>query len=149
MKSTMLLLRTVLTGAVAVYSATWCQAATIVNFDAVDTSGGAVSGAPVTTYLSGFGITFSSVGGTAFILPYEPGNPFPVPVSSPNWFGVGGHGSGFNYLFVLQSSQLVELHGTRHRQYNDHGRMVSDRLFGRECATGSGREIPTSLSRIA
>jgi hypothetical protein len=90
----------------AACSVNWCQASTIINFDAVDTSGGAVSGAPVTSYFAGFGVTFSSVGGTPYILPYEPGNPFPVPVSSPNWFGVGGPGTGFNY--TLSFSNLLD-----------------------------------------
>jgi probable HAF family extracellular repeat protein len=71
--------------------------ATVVNFDSVNTSGGAVSGAAVTNYLASYGITFISQSGSPDILPYEPGNPFPSPVSSPNYFGVGGPNSGFTY----------------------------------------------------
>src|SRR4249920_3004726 len=74
----------------AMTATTFCQASTIVNFDAVDTSGGAVSGAPVTSYLAGYGISFAGPGQTPYIVPYPAdGNPF-LPVSEPNYFAVQG-----------------------------------------------------------
>jgi hypothetical protein len=82
----------------AVCPATWCQAATIVNFDALDTSGGTVSGAPVTAYLAGYGITFSSAdGGIPEVKAYSAVNAFPAPVPSGNFFDVLGSNSGFSY----------------------------------------------------
>jgi hypothetical protein len=100
------LLGAVFAGAMAACSATWCQAATIVaNFDALDTSGGIVSGAAVTSYLAGYGITFSSAdGGIPQVQRYFAGNPFPVPVSSPNYFDVLGSNSGFSYTLTFSSS---------------------------------------------
>ena len=45
---------------------------TLVNFDSVNTSGGAVSGTAVTNYLASDGITFTSQSGTPFICPTSP-----------------------------------------------------------------------------
>jgi VCBS repeat-containing protein len=83
---------------------TGTPATTVVNFDSVNTSGGDVSGAAAINYLAGSGITFSSQSGTPDILAYAPGNPFPNPASSPNWFGVGGPANGFTYTFSFASS---------------------------------------------
>lgn len=95
-------LRTLFAGAIAACLTTVCQASTVVNFDAVDTSGGPVSGAPVTSYLAGYGITYTGAG-TAFILPYLPGgNPF-LPVSSPNYFAVGGTAWTLSFSSPLNS----------------------------------------------
>ena len=74
---------------------------TLVNFDSVNTSGGAVSGTAVTNYLASDGITFTSQSGTPFILPYVAGNPFPNPISSPNYFAAGGPNSGFTYTLTF------------------------------------------------
>jgi hypothetical protein len=79
------LLGAIFAGAMTVGSATFCQASTI-NFDDVSAP---LSGAGVTSYLSGYGITYTGAG-TPYILAYiAGGNPF-FPVSAPNYFAVGG-----------------------------------------------------------
>ena len=62
-------------------------AMTVVNFDSIDTSGGVVSGAEVTTYLAGYGITTTDSNGTLMILPAAN---WENTSSSPNIFATGG-----------------------------------------------------------
>lgn len=74
----------------------------VINFDSVNTSGGTVSGAPVLSYLAGFGISFSTSNPNvnAVIEPY----PFWVsPVSTPNMFGPQGAASAFSYTLSFAS----------------------------------------------
>lgn len=68
----------------------------VINFDTVDTSGGAVSGAPVAAYLGGYGITLSAVtpGVSLYIQPYPP---HIGTLSAPNMFGGVGLATLFTY----------------------------------------------------
>lgn len=71
--------------------------AQVINFDAVDTSGGTVTGATVTSYLAGYGVSFS----TSYAI-YPVIEPYPVtgwmtPVSGSNSFGPQGLASAFSY----------------------------------------------------
>jgi hypothetical protein len=87
------------------------EASTIViDFDEVDTSSGAVTGAPVLAYLAGFGIGFStSYAVTPYIEPY----PYWMgPVSAPNSFGPVGLATAFSYTLTF-SDFLDELSFTR------------------------------------
>jgi hypothetical protein len=59
-----------------------CASATVVNFDAIDTSGGAVSGAPVASYLAGYGIAYTEGSGTTLIV--GPVAPWANSPSTPN-----------------------------------------------------------------
>lgn len=73
----------------------------VVDFDAVDTSGGAVTGAPVISYLAGYGITFS----TSFAInPYIEPNPYWIgTVSAPNEFGPVGLATPFSYTLTFDA----------------------------------------------
>jgi hypothetical protein len=82
----------------------------VVDFDAVDTSGGSVTGAPVLSYLAGYGITFST---SDAISPYIEPYPFwIVPVSAPNEFGPVGLATAFSYTLTF-STLLDDLSFTR------------------------------------
>ena len=96
------LLGALFAGAMAACSATSCQAATVVNFDDVSAP---LSGAAVTSYLAGYGITFTAPPAfTPNILAYPAGgNPF-LPVSAPNYFAVGG--TSFKLLFSTPLDSL-------------------------------------------
>ena len=75
--------------------------AQVINFDAVDTSGGTVSGAPVISYLAGYGVSFST---TFAINPViEPYPYWMSPVSASNSFGPQGLASAFSYSLSFAS----------------------------------------------
>lgn len=82
------------------------QATTIttVNFDAVDTSGGDVTGAAVNTYLAGYGITLTNITGGTYVAVRTPplGDTNVVLTSNPNylaqWWG-GIDGTSFDLSF--------------------------------------------------
>jgi hypothetical protein len=83
----------------------------VVDFDAVDTSGGSVTGAPVLSYLASYGIAFS----TSYpkISPYiEPYPSWINPVSAPNEFGPVGLATAFSYTLTF-STLLDNLTFTR------------------------------------
>lgn len=82
----------------------------VVDFDAVDTSGGAVTGAPVVNYLAGYGITFS----TSFAVnPYIEPYPYWIgTVSAPNDFGPVGLATAFSYTLTF-ATLLEDLSFTR------------------------------------
>jgi hypothetical protein len=77
------------------------RAAVIVNFDALDTSGGPVSGPTLDAYLAGFGITLSNVSNTTpeAITTAQSGG-FIFPTSSPNFFW-GGSTSNASFSYRL------------------------------------------------
>lgn len=75
--------------------------AQVINFDAVDTSGGTVSGAPVISYLAGYGVSFST---TFAINPViEPYPYWMSPVSASNSFGPQGLATAFSYSLSFAS----------------------------------------------
>lgn len=117
--------------------------AVLVNFDSVDASAGAVTGAPVVSYLAGFGITLIAPNLTPTILQTQ-GNQVPAP-SLPNYFGVGGPGTGFFYTFEFASpvnsvsfttpalgsgSTMAEFSATAYDAANQVLSQVSRRLSG-------------------
>ncbi len=69
--------------------------AQVIDFDAVDTSGGTVTGTTVTSYLAGYGVSFS----TSYAI-YPVIEPYPYwmsPVSGGNSFGPQGLATAFSY----------------------------------------------------
>jgi hypothetical protein len=68
----------------------------VVDFDAIDTSGGAVIGAPVVNYLSSYGISFTT--SYPLIQPVVDAYPYYItPVSGSNFFSPGGMATYFTY----------------------------------------------------
>src|SRR5665213_2714182 len=67
----------------------------VINFDNADTSGGPLIGAPVVSYLAGYGITFSTSNADSPNIQRYPS--WLDVVSSPNFFSAGGPGTGFTY----------------------------------------------------
>lgn len=87
---------------------------TTVNFDTVDTSGGSASGAAVTTYLAGFGITLSNVTATTAIYISTPpsADTNVVLTSNPNylrqwWMGIDGTSYDLSFATPLLSLQVT------------------------------------------
>jgi hypothetical protein len=73
----------------------------VVNFDAVNTSGGAVTGAPVINYLAGYGITFST---SYAVNPYIEPYPYWIStVSATNEFGPVGLATPFSYTLTFDT----------------------------------------------
>ena len=99
-----------LTGAMIVFAHAAEASPIVVNFDAVDTSGGAVTGAPVISYLASYGITFS----TSFAVnPYVEPYPWWIStVSGPNVFGPVGLATPFSYTLTF-ATPLDDLSFTR------------------------------------
>jgi len=68
----------------------------VVDFDGIDTSGGGVIGAPVLSYLSSYGISFSTsyplIQPGVYAYPY-----YVTPGSAPNFFNPGGMATFFTY----------------------------------------------------
>lgn len=77
--------------------------AVVITFDDVDTSAGAVVGAPVVAYLASYGITF--IPGPGAGSPVIQGNQAPqvTSPSAPNVFGVGGILGDYPYTFDFAS----------------------------------------------
>jgi hypothetical protein len=99
-----------LVGVMTVFAHVAQASPVVVDFDGVDTSGGAVTGAPVLSYLAGFGITFST---SDNVNPYiEPYPYWMSPVSAPNEFGPAGLATAFSYTLTF-STLLDELSFTR------------------------------------
>ena len=93
-----------LAGAFAIASQQASASTITVNFDSVATSGGIASGAPVSTYLSGYGITFSS--SYTYISPYVIDYslaPWVAVVSAPNFFTTGGSAVYYTYDFAFST----------------------------------------------
>jgi hypothetical protein len=68
----------------------------VVDFDGIDTSGGAVIGAPVVNYLSSYGISFTT--SYPLIQPVVDAYPYWItPVSGSNFFSPGGMATLFTY----------------------------------------------------
>lgn len=86
-------------------------ATTLIDFDSVDTSGGTVVGAPVLSYLAGFGISFSA-SSSAINPVIEPYPYWMSPVSGANDFGPQGLATAFSYTLSF-SSALDSLSFTR------------------------------------
>lgn len=100
-----------LTGAMTVFAHVAEASPIVVNFDAVNTAGGPVTGAPVTNYLAGYGITFST--SYAAIHPYIEPYPYWIStVSATNEFGPVGLATPFSYTLTF-STLLDELSFTR------------------------------------
>lgn len=99
-----------LAGAMTVVAPVARAAPIVIDFDAVATGGGTVSGAPVLSYLAGFGISFSTL---YAIYPVVESYPYwMVPVSTPNSFGPQGLATAFSYTLGF-SSLLDSLSFTR------------------------------------
>jgi hypothetical protein len=89
------LLIVLIVGGLSAFAPNAKAASIIVNFDSVDTLGGAVTGAPVISYLASYGISFST---TFAIGPYIESYPYwYTPISMPNEFGPAGLASAFTY----------------------------------------------------
>ena len=85
-----------LAGAMIFVSPATTAGTIVIDFDSVNTSGGTVSGAPVMSYLAGFGVTFST---TYAINPViEPYPYWMTPVSGSNSFGPQGLATAFSYM---------------------------------------------------
>jgi PEP-CTERM motif-containing protein len=99
-----------LTGVMSVFAHVAEASPIVVDFDAVDTSGGPVTGATVINYLAGYGITFS----TSFAVnPYIESYPWWIgTVSAPNEFGPVGLATPFSYTLAF-STLLDDLSFTR------------------------------------
>jgi hypothetical protein len=87
-----------------VVGVTPAAASVLVNFDGVDASGGAVTGAPLDTYLAGFGITVANeTPSTTLGIKTPPaGDTNVVLITNPNymsqWWG-GVNGTSFDLMF--------------------------------------------------
>ncbi len=99
-----ILLAASLVGAFSLASQNASATAVSVNFDSVTTSGGFASGAPVSTYLSGYGITFSTsyANITPYVLDYSV-EPWVAVISTPNFFTTGGSATYYTYDFAFST----------------------------------------------
>lgn len=89
-----LVLGGILLGALHVTAAS--ASSVVVDFDGIDTSAGAVIGAPVVSYLSSYGISFST--SYPLIQPVVAAYPYYITtVSAPNLFSPGGMATLFTY----------------------------------------------------
>ena len=84
-----------LAGAMTFVSPAATAGTIVIDFDNVGTSGGTVSGAPVMTYLAGFGVTFSTAYAINPVI--EPYPYWMTPVSGTNSFGPQGLATAFSY----------------------------------------------------
>ena len=93
-KSSVLLVASIVAGAVLLGRPASASVITV-DFDSVDTSGGFVTGAPVTAYLASYGITFSTTYAVAAYI--QPTPWWLATVSAPNSFVTAGLATGYSY----------------------------------------------------
>ncbi len=99
-----------LAGVMTVFATAAVASPIVIDFDSVNTSGGPVTGAPVLSYLAGFGISFST---SYAVNPYIEPYPFWMgPVSAPNSFGAAGLATAFSYTLTF-STLLDDVSFTR------------------------------------
>lgn len=99
--------------AVALLSQSAHAATVVMDFDSLDTSGGSITGAPVTNYLASYGVTASNLtsGSSLYVAPATAN--YLVAPSSPNIFTLWGPDANGNSFTLNFSNQVSDFSLTR------------------------------------
>lgn len=115
--------------AAALFSQSAYAATVTMNFDSLDTSGGYITGAPVTNYLASYGVTASNLTPGSFLAVAPVTANYLVAPSSPNIFTLWGpdaNGNSFTLNFLNQVNDFSFTRTGFLGQYSPSGNVLGD-----------------------